>query len=43
MLIIPTTNAVRRQASAGILQLLKESAIYKKASIRILAPLNSAM
>ncbi|HET7389584.1 MAG TPA: HAMP domain-containing sensor histidine kinase [Nitrososphaeraceae archaeon] len=43
MLIIPTTNAVRRQASVGILQLLKESAIHKKVSIRILAPLNSAM
>jgi two-component system sensor histidine kinase VicK len=43
MLIIPTTNAVRRQASVGILRLLKESAIHKKVSIRILAPLNSAM
>jgi nitrogen-specific signal transduction histidine kinase len=43
MLIIPTTNAVRRQASVGILRLLKESAIHKKLSIRILAPLNSAM
>ena len=43
MLIIPTTKAVRRQASVGILQLLKESAIHKKVSIRILAPLDSAM
>jgi two-component system, OmpR family, sensor histidine kinase VicK len=43
MLIIPTTNAARRQASVGILRLLKESAIHKKVSIRILAPLNSAM
>ena len=43
MLIIPTTNAVRREASVGILRLLKESAIHKKVSIRILAPLNSAM
>jgi two-component system, OmpR family, sensor histidine kinase VicK len=43
MLIIPTTKAVRRQASVGILRLLKESAIHKKVSIRILAPLNSAM
>jgi two-component system sensor histidine kinase VicK len=43
MLIIPTTKAVRRQASVGILQLLKESAIHKKVSIRILAPLDSAL
>jgi two-component system, OmpR family, sensor histidine kinase VicK len=43
MLIIPTTNAVRRHARVGILQLLIESAIHKKVKIRILMPLNSAV
>jgi two-component system, OmpR family, sensor histidine kinase VicK len=43
MLIIPTTNAVRRHARVGILPLLIESAIHKKVNIRILAPLNRAV
>jgi len=43
MLIIPTTNAIRRHASVGILQLLIESAIDMKAKIRILTPLNRAV
>ena len=43
MLIIPTTNAIRRHASVGILQLLIESAINMKAKIRILTPLNRAV
>jgi two-component system, OmpR family, sensor histidine kinase VicK len=43
MLIIPTTNAIRRHASVGILQLLIESAIHMKVKIRILAPLNRAV
>jgi signal transduction histidine kinase len=43
MLIIPTTNAVRRHARVGILPLLIESAIHKKVNIRILMPLNSAV
>ena len=43
MLIIPTTNAVRRHTRVGILQLLIESAIHKKVNIRILMPLNSAV
>jgi hypothetical protein len=43
MLIIPTTNAIRRHASVGILQLLIESAIHMKVKIRILTPLNRAV
>ena len=43
MLIIPTTNAIRRHASVGILQLLIESAINMKPKIRILTPLNRAV
>ena len=43
MLIIPTTNELKRQIEIGILQLLKELEISnnnKKLSIRILTPLN---
>jgi two-component system sensor histidine kinase VicK len=39
MIMIPTTNSIRRQADIGILQLLKKIATDNDVNIRILAPL----